>query len=385
MPAPDARFILLSSQTAKNPLITPATSCAQERRQLYFPSLDGLRFCAFLLVFVHHLPASQVAFVRAVQQCGWAGVHLFLMLSAYLLTAILLEEHRLRGRISIGHFWIRRGLRIWPLYFAFCAIAAIYTAMRSGWAVSDTVRLGGLVLFLDNILSGLKGYNPLRFSSHLWTISLEEQFYLVLPWLLAKWFLPSPQSAGFGLASIWLLFLILRTTIVACGGWHPLIWTSLASADSLLLGTYLGMRTRTRHGLGWQVAAFLCGSALLCAGLVFPPIEQTGAHQIAIYSIVAAGAGLICLVTIEADWLQPLLAAFPARYLGKISYGLYVYHLLAIALAERIVDKPAKTWIGTFLLALFICIFLSIASYEVFEKRFLRLKSRFEAVATRPA
>src|SRR5690348_17164601 len=84
-------------------------------RSLYFPTLDGLRFFAFALVLLNHLPAPKRVFLESLVHNGWVGVPIFLTLSAYLLTAILVTEYQQAGQVSVSRFYIRRLLRIWPL------------------------------------------------------------------------------------------------------------------------------------------------------------------------------------------------------------------------------------------------------------------------------
>jgi peptidoglycan/LPS O-acetylase OafA/YrhL len=361
------------------------TSDHDSRTSVYLPTLDGLRFAAFLLVFVHHLPRSDAPLLQFLQYTGWVGVHVFLLLSAYLLSMILAREYHATGNISIKRFFIRRGLRIWPLYYAFGIAAAVVTAVTSGWQPSYTIRGGLLAVFLDNVASGFWGYNPIRFVPHLWTISLEEQFYLVLPWLIVPMLRGSKHTLAVAIGVAWIGFLVARALIVACGGRHPLIWTSVVSADSLLLGTYLGAQGITIRGPTLQKVAFIAGLSLLfCVGFM-PDIKQQGGHQVVVYTLVGAGAGLLCLAVIDAPWLRGILGSKVIRYLGKISYGLYVFHMLGIWTAQKLTFRFGAGWLLMAVIAFAVTAAASIASFELFEKHFLRLKRRYEFVHSRPA
>jgi len=207
--------------------------------KLYFPTLDGLRFFAFLLVFIHHLPATTNTMVGMLHRHGWVGVHIFLFLSAYLLTAILKAEQYANGSISIRNFYVRRALRIWPLYLAFCLAAFAWSNFRNASLSIEWFRFAGLMGFFDNIIAGFRGYNPIPYTAHLWTISVEEQFYLFLPLLLAGLMASSVRLLRV-LFVCWIVFLGIRLTAVLLEAPHPMIWTSVFSADSLLLGTALG-------------------------------------------------------------------------------------------------------------------------------------------------
>lgn len=354
---------------------------------LYFPTLDGLRFFAFFLVLVHHLPASDNALLHAFQLQGWVGVHIFLFLSAYLLTAILRAELQVSGRISIKHFYIRRALRIWPLYFVFCIglFALTFIPRPFPHETGDWFRLGGQLLFVDNIITGLRGFGTIPFTFHLWTISLEEQFYLFLPLMLAG-FLADSKRLLYGLLAIWLLFLAARTGMVLNQAQHPMIATSLFSADSLLLGTLLGaLRPVPPASLVVRFGLAAGGLAALFSGLLLPlPLAWVlGMHQVYIYTIVACGAAALTIAALHEPLLG-FLASRPLRYLGKISYGLYVYHFIGIEIGRRVALKMGGGWWIQAAAALLASILLSALSYALFERHFLKLKRKFETVHSRP-
>jgi len=354
-------------------------------KTLYFPALDGLRFVAFLLVFVHHLPRSEVAPLRILGEVGWAGVHVFLFLSAYLLTAILRSEQETQGRISVRRFLIRRALRIWPLYFAFCGLTIGWTYLRRSYSPDDLPHLLGLSLFSENWVSGSFGYSTILFTPHLWTISLEEQFYLLLPWLLARWLaVPKPKALTTGLLVSWIIFVAARGMAITLGTPHPWIWTSLFCADSLLLGTWLGARRASITLPSARRLASWLGSAAVVSPSLLPAIERIEWHHVPMYSFVAVGAALICTACIDAPTATRVLGNGPLRYLGKISYGLYVFHIAAIEFSARIVHRLGmESWLAMFTCALSLTIAISALSYQVLEKPFLRVKRRFESVHTR--
>jgi peptidoglycan/LPS O-acetylase OafA/YrhL len=352
-------------------------------KSIYFPTLDGLRFFAFLLVFVHHLPSSQNLVLRVVHHYGWVGVHLFLFLSAFLLTSILRKEYEQTGRISIFNFYVRRGLRIWPLYFGFCFAMLVLQILGRAETPVDWSRFLGLLFFVDNVLTGLQGYNEMPYVPHLWTISLEEQFYLLLPIILLNW-LRDPPRLLWALFAIWMLFLGARILCVMLGAEHPLIWTSVFSADSLILGTALGaVRLPTIKSKSLLALLIVPGVVLLFSGVFLAPMRTLGWHQVLLYSLIALGAACIVL----AGLLSPVYAFLghqPLAYLGKISYGLYIFHLLGIALGEKLmVALGMSSWWWHAVLSLTCTLLLSIASYELFERHFLLLKRRFESVHSR--
>jgi len=352
---------------------------------LYFPTLDGLRFFAFFLVLLHHLPPSANTVLRQIQEQGWVGVHVFFFLSAYLLTAILRAELQASGGISIRRFYIRRALRIWPLYFAFCIghFALTFVPRAHPHETGDWFRLGGLLLFVDNIISGFIGYGNIPFTPHLWTISLEEQFYLLLPLMLAG-MLASSKRLVYGLLAIWLVFVGARIGLVLNHAPHPAIWTSLFSADSLLLGTLFGaLRPAPSATAGWRNALLPAGLLALFFGVLLPTPDVVGMHQVYLYAIAACGAAALTMAALH-DPLLGFLGSRPLRYLGKISYGLYVFLFVGIEIGRRVAVAVGGGWWTHAAAALLAGVLLSALSYQLFERHFLKLKRKFETVHSRP-
>jgi peptidoglycan/LPS O-acetylase OafA/YrhL len=347
-----------------------------------------LRFFAFALVLIHHLPVATQFFLSTLGRNGWIGVSIFLTLSAYLLTSILATEYQQEGRISASRFYIRRSLRIWPLYYVFVAAMGLY-AWQFSWQHDSGFRLVGLLTFTDNILSGLDHeLNQIPFMGHLWTVGLEEQFYLVLPLLLRSW-LANREKARRNIVAIWATFVGVRLLAVWLHAPHPMIWTSVFSGDSILIGILLALAPPVELSARRRLA--LIGVALLglASPAFMPMIGIVGWHQVIVFTTVALGSGALCVCALHEPWLA-WLSAKPLRYLGKISYGLYVFHLLGIQLALSIVTSLVShnvpvlwKWAATGTSAFLITLALSAASYRFLESPFLRLKRRFETIRTR--
>jgi peptidoglycan/LPS O-acetylase OafA/YrhL len=153
-----------------------------EKEKTYFPELDGLRFFAFLLVFIHHSEViSSNPYWLALRDYGWMGVDLFLCLSAFLFTKLLYTEYQRTGTINIPYFYVRRTLRIWPLYYVVTFALILQTVSQLG-SSGLAWRTIGMLTFTDNLLTAaFLTYNPFLYASHLWTIAYEEQFYAVIP------------------------------------------------------------------------------------------------------------------------------------------------------------------------------------------------------------
>ncbi len=149
-------------------------------KEWYVPQLDGLRFWAFVFVFIYHLPPATLALkqfpilsavVAALKSYGWVGVDLYLVLSAFLITTLLIYEREREGRISLNDFYLRRTLRIWPLYYFMLLLGfVVFPAMGLFQAGFESEKYLGMVrthlvphlTFLGNYSVGLFGFAPSR-------------------------------------------------------------------------------------------------------------------------------------------------------------------------------------------------------------------------------
>jgi len=313
------------------------------------------------------------------------GLGLFFCLSAYLICELLLREKHKYQRIDIKAFYIRRVLRIWPLYLVGIAIG-------TGIALHNHSHreLGRFVAYL--LLAGNWFCVFFGWSSSpmipLWSISIEEQFYLVWPGL-ASWLKER------GLIIVSLLFIVLANATLLYLGLrhsnldHTVACNSFVQLEMFGAGLLLCLLLRGRMPKIPAVARpllLLAGvGCWLIAGLVFDVKDlanATGPWQlIAGYGIATAGCGAIVLglLGISAGVLPGWMV-----YLGKISYGLYVYHLLMIHLTSGLWRDGQYGWLRM-VVALAATIAVSAISFELLEKPFLRLKHRFEKIQSRPA
>ena len=345
--------------------------------RFYRPQLDVVRFCAFFAVFNHHvLPrtGNSPVWNCVANACGF-GLSLFFVLSAYLISLVLLQEREQTGRVRLRDFYVRRALRIWPLYLVGLAIGVL-RALSHG--VLDDQKMWFLAaLFLAGNLLPANGI----LMSHLWSISVEEQFYLLFP---------SPGSFGRkGMLTCALLLLVAANVSL----WHfarlhaaldTTVWFSSfvqfqMFASGILLALLDEKIPRRRP--------YLAGLCLLVSGLMAFAAQwsfhlKSQGEFATSASALCAGYGLVALACcLFLVGVQQLPTWSPFVYLGKISFGLYVFHIPVMALlGERLHTVSlniVSVFAGTVLLA--------SASYHFLEKPFLQLKRRFEIVATRPA
>lgn len=323
------------------------------------PELDCLRFGAFFLVFLHHaLPHASTGYpfggplaqsLAALARAGALGVDLFFALSAYLITELLLREHAATGSLNIRAFYTRRVLRIWPLYYvALLVLAPAMAYLRSGDSL-PAAYVAGFALLSGNWVCAIAGYPASSFAL-LWSVSIEEQFYLVWPWLVRG----NVRRIGTVAVTMLAIASLTRIALAATGTIHPGVWcNTLARLDPIAGGALLALKASTpRRWLGTLGLAGL----LVIGGFA----GHSGWITLATYPLTAACAVDILQGVLDAGWGRRF--RLPA-YLGKISFGLYVFHAAVIELAGP--------W-----LALPLTIAVAALSYRFLETPFLRLKDR---------
>lgn len=383
-------------------------SSSLSSQRYYLPQLDGLRFFAFLLVFIHHFWKPQDHFeafpwlamlLQKVQEFGWMGVDLFLVLSAFLITNLLLLERERYGRISLKDFYVRRTLRIWPLYYFMVLIGFVVSPLLGGdMRDPETLtllkqHLAPYLIFLGNVSAGFFGYADSRYLSHLWTISLEEQFYILWPLLLCM-VVAKRRLLYVSLGALLCLAIYLRAYGVLVDAPHPLIWTNLLTRlDPLVLGCLLAIYRMKHVSDGrFDHLKLLSGFVLIGMVAISPSVEQQTWHILWQYFAVALGFSLIVDSSISKRiYFQDLvLSSRVLVFLGKLCYGLYVYHLFGINIGKKITKNfhfehgMALEYLVAFSISLLVTIMTAWISYQLIERQFLKLKNRFTRIQSRP-
>ena len=362
----------------------------------YYPELDSLRFFAFLLVLIHHSPYMKpITAWQTLSRYGWMGVDLFLCLSAFLFARLLFVEYQQKGSINVGYFYLRRALRIWPLYFFFFVAMLMVSVWQDGWSSDMLKRSIGVMTFTDNIFAAILNYNLIIwFSDHLWTISYEEQFYLIVPWVLRRFYQIKRTATITILIVVMLIGMLVRGLFIHNQVEHPAIWVLPVTHFEAIFGGLivgLGLFDKTLKKIpGW----LLLSGGILALYLVtqLPNIDDIRWTLMLTYPLIGLGTSLILFAVMQGN-LWVLSAFFKNKflgYLGKISYGLYVYHVASIWLAKKITEtlvSPDRLLVyplSVLLIALTITILVSMLSYQYLEKPFLRLKERFTYIKSRP-
>ena len=234
----------------------------------------------------------------------------------------------------------------------------------------------------------------IMYSAHLWTISYEEQFYLVIPWALRLFYRLRKKTTTLILCAFILIGFSIRAVFIYLKVNHPAIWVFPPTHFESIFGGLivgLGLFDETLKKVSsW----FLLAGGLTALWLVsnLPDVNRIQWKLMFTYPLVGIGSSLILFAVMQGG-LGPVSTLFRNRmlgYLGKISYGLYVYHIACLKITSSIVDpfvSPTRLFVYPVVFlptALLITILISSISYEFFEKKFLRMKDRFTLIYSRP-
>ncbi|MFT3909212.1 MAG: acyltransferase [Ferruginibacter sp.] len=361
-------------------------------QQIYFPELDGLRFLAFLLVFIHHLKSIPgIPFFSILQVNGWIGVDLFFVLSAYLFTKLLIAEFYKTNTISFRKFYIRRIFRIWPIYFFLVLFSVLFYVFVEHKVISSYIgiRLAGLMTFTDNIITAFHDYNPISFTNHLWTIGYEEQFYLFIPLIILFLVRSSFKVKLISFVSTLIVFNAARLILIANHAPYPSIWVlPITHFESIVLGIVIGfggfdLFLKRINGL----IIFLFGILFFILLCQLPDAQDISYWNTASYSVIGISTALVLYSVLQSGQLKKFFSGKILVFLGKRSYGLYIYHLwgnFVATVATKHIPIFSQNPFMYFVYSLTFTITISILSYHFIEKPFLILKKKFEVITSRP-
>lgn len=378
--------------------VTGNTSHTRPENRAFYPALDGLRTVAFLLVFCNHYLGLP---------WGWAGVNFFFVLSGFLITGILFDArddlHRARN------FYIRRALRIFPLYYlVLLGTLLVWPAFHWHWdwrVLAWVVYLGNFLHFSPEgvgsmaqrmrdfqLVGSLHGHALTIFLGHFWSLCIEEQFYLLWPWIvfwvrdrrILLWIcgLALPVCLGLRLLAqhtfpAWMVSqnVLSRFTPLSC--------------DGLLFGGFLALllrgpyRAQVIRVATWLMPPFLT----LCVAFAFRGPAQW--HRGALYAypdqvetlgftvLDILGALLLLSALEPRNWLYKLLGLRPMRWAGRISYGAYVLHDIPHEVYSRFGPFfPSHRDAAAALIGLVCTYLLAALSFRFLETPFLNLKER---------
>jgi peptidoglycan/LPS O-acetylase OafA/YrhL len=372
-------------------------------KKIYFPSLNGIRAIAALLVVFFHIEnekehnklANLLDAIPSIKMMGNTGVTLFFVLSGFLITYLLYVERKETKTIKIFQFYIRRILRIWPLYFLIIIITLSYDCYINNWAYTHDflgTKLFFYIFFLPNLSMLL--FSSSGFPSQLWSVGSEEQFYLIWPHLIKRNIIKSLKGLFLLVVvfcSIRYLFFVLdkNYTLTVNGiNIYNLLWRFLYyfRIDCMAIGA-IGAYVYFNKQKFQKVLSFIYHKYLqilnvFCIALIFILNIQLGVFQDTLFAFFF----IILILNVATNHKSVINLELPVfNFLGKISYGLYVYHPLIIIILLKLFNQNNMFNIKglNILFSISVLIFsiiISYLSYRYFENPFLKLKKKYSQI-----
>lgn len=374
-------------------------------KKVYFENLDGLRFICFLSVFFLHSFRTEFETIKSnttyqfivkdIFGNGSLGVNSFFVLSGFLITYLLIEEKRTNGQINLKRFWIRRILRIWPLFYLCVFIGFfIYPEIKSLYGQhqpTETASIFYYLTFLNNFDIIHNGIIPdASILGVLWSVAIEEQFYLIWPIIL--YILPIKRYwiAFSSVLIISLLFGIVNE------GYMLNKFHTLTCMGDLAVGAFGAWFIATNENFKMYIqhlSVFKIAFVYLLLIIFFLFRDEIFTNCSSTLTIFERPifAFIILLVILEQSFSEHSLFKLSTfrllTKLGTISYGLYCLHFFGILIVTILTNKflfNKEVWqvlvFETFL-SLSLSIFISWLSYWIYEKPFLRMKERYSISA----
>ncbi|HEX6886058.1 MAG TPA: acyltransferase [Planctomycetota bacterium] len=355
----------------------------------HVPVLDGLRGLAMLFVFLYHVVVYPPW--RAPFALGWVGIELFFVLSGFLITGLIVDSEGERNQLR--NFYVRRGLRILPLYYLVLAVLYVQVWIQGG---NQAGRILGeqswFWLLQQNLLMANEGwYKPLYFA-HFWSLALEVQFYAVWPLVLVAL---GPRQALWACAAVALGSFALRNGL-------PVAWPFSYAAtfnhlEGMMVGSAIALMLREKRETLGRVAPLalaLTGLPLLYLGLRPSGLHISSEHVMRhVYPLLAVFFGALLCATFEVGRVgRAARAAFgcrPLLWIGKYSYGIYLTHwVVHLQLKRPLLDwlvpalgTEARAHAASVLLQTALVALLAVLAYHLVELPALRLKN---VLAPRP-
>jgi peptidoglycan/LPS O-acetylase OafA/YrhL len=356
------------------------------RGRTYVPELDGVRALCVLGVITAHLGDQHVWHWLS----GGLGVNVFFVLSGYLITMLALREERARGSLSLKAFYVRRTLRIFPLYYLalviYCGLMYA-TNWGSQLRPNFTAALPYYLVYMqevpfafDVVAAGLK--SPF---SHSWSLGIEEKYYLVWPVLaFVLWArLPALRLRGT------VVLLLIFTAMQSVGRLDPRIaawWPEiiLFPYSLILWGCLLAQLLeddawhRRLSFLGTKLGTAIALLAFVAAQLAYAPLNPI-VREIVIPHAVATTALVAAILTGDGP-LQRFLRARPAVFVGRVSYGMYLFHGLGISAGQKVFPSGSGSLVRSvlaFVLASLVTVGIAYVLAVTVERPFIRLGRRW--------
>ncbi|QNI36966.1 acyltransferase family protein [Edaphobacter albus] len=368
------------------------SAVSHEKRMPHIQALDGVRGLAITLVLLVHLLWSSnrptgsffIDLLLKVKNAGWIGVDLFFALSGFLITGILFDS--LTGKHYFRNFYMRRALRIFPLYYG--VLFVLFLVFRPTWNTGRQLYV--LLFYLQNTSLWWHGSQVAAIkdiTGHLWSLAVEEQFYLVWPVIV---FLVRDRRKLLWVA-LALAFTapVTRMILLAHGAnFEATYKLTICRSDALLAGGWLALAIRGKHRESiLRAAAPVFGLAVVACLII---AWKTGSFNWEDnrlinglgYSILAlASTSLIAMALVPGSRTASIMNWSVLRWLGKYSYGIYIFHqmmgVIYAAFLQTHIHSRGGLHAAILICNLMLTFPLAWLSFRFYERRFLRLKRYF--------
>jgi peptidoglycan/LPS O-acetylase OafA/YrhL len=354
---------------------------------LYFRHFNTIRFVAALMVFYSHMQQGYYEYICKSNDSinhditGRNGVLLFFVLSGFLITSILLNEKNKTQKINLKNFYFKRVLRIWPLYFLIIIFAFWIAPAVDFFYIADFqlenrfyTKLLIYSFFLNNLASFL---GTIPYAWHLWSIATEEQFYLIWPLIFKKF---HPFKA---LIMLLFIYLFTRFALNHASSGVPILnilreWANMFIISSMIIGglfayiLHIGRKlNHIKLELGILFLSMIALSYLSLNQIDF------GFFNAEVYSVLF---GVMIYIIASSDYLQINLPEFKLfSFMGKISYGLYMYQAITIIVIYKLaVLYNLNSMLFIYLSSILLLVSISSLSFRYFENPILNLKKKLK-------
>lgn len=324
-----------------------------ERR---IPSLDGLRAISITLVILSHLVKWKHISGDVLGTYGTIGVFIFFVLSGYLITNILLHEYQCTSAISLRNFYLRRAFRIFPAAFVFLGIVIILYWKQMGW-----FHIAAAVFYFAN----MDLHRPWIFG-HLWSLSIEEQFYLLWPFALRKWY---RYRTWIVLGAFW-ISPVLRTILYGFKVHNGLVGSLPVFSSHLAIGCLLAIFAPRLPKIPRTVAILMLAALILIPWFAANTPARTLFSLFVLSPLLNVSAAGLVLHVIQAPYRA--LNWQPVAWIGRISYSLYLWQELFCSNAA----------LGAGYLLILPSLGCACLSYYLVEQPMLRMRDRLDLQST---
>jgi peptidoglycan/LPS O-acetylase OafA/YrhL len=363
---------------------------------IYFKGLNSLRFYAAFAVVIHHMEQfksivkiKNFYYTPLIHNMGGLGVTFFFVLSGFLLTYLMLNEKQEFKKIDIKKFYMRRILRIWPLYFiiifiSFYIFPEFFNFSAIGFNM-DLVNGNIIILFLLMMANvALIAYGPILGAEPLWSVSSEEHFYMVWPWMF-NWAKINFRNVfililTFNIIKVILYLVSIRYTQIWAQ--NTLYYLSMFRIDCMLVGALGAITIFSKR---YAVLKLVYSRPIQISSFVFILMVYKNVTFFLFTDLIYSIFFVVIILNIATNQKGIVKLDYKiTEYLGKISYGIYLYHSLIIALLLRYYFHNhligIKNNIFFMVIISIAVIIISTISYYLIEKPFLTLKLKYSKV-----